>query len=234
MEQISIEQLKKDSGLPGPRGNLELLSKFLRCCNQESVNLCLAELREDTRNSPEEFVGMCGVVGHALLNWKSRDELLRHLRNYASHQSWRIRESVAIAIQEIPFASLEDRIKMTEELETGDPFIHRAIVAGLCEPKNLKKQQGSERLFGHLVRATNVLDKTGKTSEGEDSLKKALGYCWSVALAEFFDEGKAAFGRIVTSTNKNLNWIARENLKKSRLIRKNRDWVEDQFKQLTG
>lgn len=57
MQEISVESLKKNSGLPGPRGNLGLLGTFIRGCEKKIVQDCLSELKEDTENSPEEFVG---------------------------------------------------------------------------------------------------------------------------------------------------------------------------------
>ena len=232
MQAITIEELKANSGLPGPRGNLELLHKFIEKCDQDIVEKCLEELGEDTANSPEEFVGMCGVVGYSMLNWRNTDELLGHLSRFAIHKSWRIREAVAIAVQEIPFQSLEDRVALTEQLETTDPLINRAIIAGLCEPRNLRKQKGIEKVFGHLWRATVLLAGKDRLSDGEDSLKKALGYCWSVAIVEAPELGKSEFERLFGEFDKNFVWIARENLKKKRLERIDKNWVGAKLGQL--
>jgi len=233
MQEITIESLKKNSGLPGPRANLGLLDTFIRDCDQENVQDCLSELKEDTENSPEEFVGMCGVVGYSMLNWRDDELLVGHLRKYAIHRSWRVREAVAIAIQEIPFDTLEERTDLTRRLESIDPLVNRAIVAGLCEPRNLKKQVGSRAVIDHLQRATALLDKTGKLTTGEESLKKALGYCWSVALVEDFEYGSKVFESLFEIKNKSTKWIIQENLKKNRLQKKYKNWVEERVRQLT-
>jgi hypothetical protein len=234
MKAITIQDLKENSGLPGPRGNLELLHAFIRSCEPAIVKECLAELGDDTANSPEEFVSMCGVVGHALLWWKDEKELVRHLRKYSTHKSWRIRESVAIAIQEIPFADLGSRSDLTGRMETDDPFVHRAIVAGLCEPKNLRKQMGIEKVVEQLSRSTALLNHGKKLGAGEESLKKALGYCWSVAIVELPDVGKSEFEKLLGIGEKHTRWIVKENLKKNRLARMDGAWVEEMKRRLSS
>ena len=231
---ISIEELREKSGLPGPRGNLELLYQYIDDCSLESTVQCMAVIQDDTSNSPDEFVGMCGVVGFAVLIFGDQDKLIEHLQRYATHSSWRIRESVAIAIQEMPAKSLEERIGITSRMEDDDPLVCRAIVAGLCEPKNLRNQRGIEHVYLHLVHATRILRSESKLTEGETALRRALGYCWSVALAEFFEEGKNYFEDLITSSSKNIRWIVSENLKKKRLSRKNREWVEEKIRQLSA
>jgi hypothetical protein len=226
MTKYSVSYLKSHSGLPGPRGNLRLLYEFLSSCDDLIVVECLATLADNTENSPEEFVGMCGVAGYAILNWKNEELLVSHLRRYSRHRSWRIREAVAIAIQEIPVASLEDRVHLTKRMTIDDPFVYRAIVAGLCEPKNLKDVNEIGGVFDCLEKATRFLDHESKLSEGEMSLKKALGYCWSVAVALSPEVGKRKFHELLTNTNRNVQWIAGENLKKARLKRMDTEWVK--------
>jgi len=215
----SLTELKANSGLPGPRGNLALLDRFVKSCTPEAVAQCLGELRDDTSNSPEEFVGMCGVVGFAVLHAHERELLVDHLRTYALHSSWRIREAVAIALQELPVATLEDRLAVTEALENGHPLVARALVAGLCEPRNLKGQTGAPRLFGHLMRATQLLYGKGRLTPEEQVLKKGLGYCWSVALSEFYEQGWALFEGLPRQ-EPHVGWVVAENLKKKRLVQK--------------
>jgi len=56
-------------------------------------------------------------------------------------------------------------------------------------------------------------------------LKKGLGYCWSVAVAALPDEGKALFSAWLDTTDKDIRWILRENLKKNRLLTLDPEWV---------
>jgi hypothetical protein len=63
----TIENLLKNSRLPGPRGNLELLFSFVQNATESEINACLAYDREDLKNCPEEFVMTCGIVGYCIL-----------------------------------------------------------------------------------------------------------------------------------------------------------------------
>ncbi len=226
MQEFSIDQLKALSGLPGPRGNLELLSAFIHQGSDTLVESCLAVIADDTTNSPEEFLGMCGVAGFALRHTDDQELVIGHLRQYAVHSSWRIREAVAIALQEMPFPDLAARVAFTDALELDHPLVHRAIIAGLCEPKNLKKQNcGQVRLFDQLERSTGLLNEGRKLSEGEESLRKALGYCWSVAIVAFPETGKGKFEALAQCPAKHIRWVVNENLKKNRLERLDPDWV---------
>jgi len=44
-------------------------------------------IQPDTHNSPEEFVGMCGVLGYTMLHSGDKRKALEFLRPYASHAS---------------------------------------------------------------------------------------------------------------------------------------------------
>ena len=61
----TIQQLKQNSHLPGPRANLELLYSFSKTATEDEIRECLALIRNDTENFPDEFVGMCGIVAYA-------------------------------------------------------------------------------------------------------------------------------------------------------------------------
>lgn len=224
--KLTLQYLRENSGLPGPRGNLELLHRFLREADEKLIADCLAVIREDTRNSPEEFLGMCGVAGQALQCAAKPQALAAHLRKYAGHGSWRIREAVAIAIQELPCPTLEDRLAVTARLECDDDFTHRAIVAGLCEPRNLTSGGGMAGVFAHLRRATDRLAHDNKLTAAQDALRKALGYGWSVAVAAAPTTGRAEFETLLRLPGKHVRWIVAENLKKARLVKAGGEWVE--------
>jgi hypothetical protein len=57
-------------------------------------------------------------------------------------------------------------------------------------------------------------------------LRKGLGYCWSVAVAALPEAGKPLLEKWLTSEDKDVLWIMRENLKKDRLSRVDAAWVE--------
>ena len=223
----TIENLLNNSGLPGPRGNLELLHAFSKNAAPAEVEECLAFLRDDLSNCPEEFVSMCGIVGYCLLHKDAIEQTLEDIRKYASHSSWRIREAVAIGIQEIASGNMDQILRGLKKWMSGNELEKRAVVAALCEPKLLKDKAIPPQLFAMLDTITSGFEKnSGKLSDGETSLRKALGYGWSVAVVSLPDEGKAAFEKIAESKNKHIRWIVRENLKKNRLAVMDRAWVE--------
>jgi hypothetical protein len=51
------------------------------------------------------------------------------------------------------------------------------------------------------------------------TIRQGLGYCWSVAIAALPSDGGAAFERWLDSSDLDVRWILRENLRKQRLKR---------------
>ena len=224
---MTIENLLKNSGLPGPRGNLELLYSFSKNATKNEVDECFSFYRDDLHNSPEEFVVMCGIVGYCILNKDNIQKTLTTIRKYASHSSWRIRESVAIGIQEIAENNISGILNNLKEWLDGNDLEKRAIVAALCEPKLLKEKSIIIQVLEILNIITMSFDKIdGKLSEDQKSLQKTLGYGWSVAIASLPNEGKVAFEKITKCNNKHIKWIVKENLKKNRLTVMDKKWVE--------
>ncbi len=64
-------------------------------------------------------------------------------------------------------------------------------------------------------------------------MRKGLGYCWSVAVAALPHEGKALMEKWLVAVDKDIRWITQENLKKTRLARKDSEWVS-QWRGRTG
>ena len=58
----TVEQLKQNSHLPGPRANLELLYAFSKTATEDEIRECLTLIKNDTENSPDEFAGICGII----------------------------------------------------------------------------------------------------------------------------------------------------------------------------
>lgn len=87
--------LAKESRLPGPRANLELLTKFVEESTQASADLCLAALKEQVApDTPMEFVAMCGVAAIGKMLSQGLSSYAPVLRTAASHSSARVREGV--------------------------------------------------------------------------------------------------------------------------------------------
>jgi hypothetical protein len=227
-----IDKLLKNSGLPGPRGNLELLYAFAKNASKSEVEECFSYYKDDLHNSPEEFVVMCGIVGSFLQSKDDVSGILKKMKRYASDKSWRIRESVAIGIQEIAADNMGEIIDNLKIWMDGNDLEKRAVVAALCEPKLLKEKSEIIEILEMLVKITQKFEKLkGRLSDDEDSLRKTLGYGWSVAIAALPEEGKVFFEKIAKNENKHVRWIVKENLKKKRLSAMDTKWVE---KMLTG
>ncbi|MGL4368774.1 MAG: hypothetical protein ACRCUT_03765, partial [Spirochaetota bacterium] len=219
--------LLKNSGLPGPRGNLELMYSFAHNASASEVEECFSFYRDDLSNSPEEFAVMCAITGFCVLHRNDIPATLKSIRTYASHGSWRIREAVAIGIQEIAEADMDSVFTGLEIWVKGNELEKRAVVAALCEPKLLTQKSDALRTLDILGRITMEFETvTGKLTDSQNSLRKALGYGWSVAAAALPAEGKAAFEKISRNGNKHIQWIVRENLKKNRLTKMDAAWVD--------
>lgn len=222
--------LVKNSGLPGPRGNLELAYAVAAEGDSKRFNHFLTFHADE--NTPEVFLVFCGVMGLGKLAAR-QPELFNRLREYASDPRWRIREAVAIGLQ---LAGDQDMDLLLKEMKTwtkGNWYEKRAAAAALAEPRLLKNPK-------HAKQALQVLDKITKSMETDDQskdeaykvLRQGMGYCWSVAVAASPETGKPAMEKWLTSEDKDIRWIMKENLKKNRLMKMDADWVRMSLKKL--
>jgi hypothetical protein len=225
--------LLQESGLPGPRGNLELaqvvadegdLALFRRYL---TYTYGLAPV-----NSPYEFLAFCGVVGLGRVIAESggtnaNRELVEDLRGCASDPRWRLREGVAMALQRIGEVDMEGLLVEMGAWGRGIPLEQRAAAAALCEPRLLGQPEQVRQVLQILDHITaSIADIRDRRSPDFLALRKGLGYCWSVAVAALPDEGKASMERWLAHPDKDIRWIMRENLKKKRLLRLDAEWVE--------
>jgi len=58
-----------------------------------------------------------------------------------------------------------------------------------------------------------------RRSDGVRSLRQALGYCWSVAVAADPEAGIPRFLALADDPDPDVQWIVRENGRKARLVR---------------
>jgi len=220
--------LLKESGLPGPRGNLELAQVVAEEGNQALFERYLAyDADQAPTNSPYEFLAFCGVVGLGRLVAEGKTELLATLRLCASDRRWRMREGVAMALQRFGDADMDALIQAMKTWSTGTPLEQRAAAAALCEPRLLGQAKHARAVLGILDRITASLRKVqDRKSEDLLALRKGLGYCWSVAVAALPDEGKRLMEKWLADSDKDVRWIMQENLKKARLARADAGWVK--------
>jgi hypothetical protein len=242
------------ANLPGPRGNLELAA-VVADLGTEAQFRRWASLGPDVapENTPACFLAFCGVVGlgaviaqSALLPpqpWGEPDALpspevgrgaggegqpatLRTLRSLASDPRWRIREAVAMALQRWGDADMAGLLVEMADWAAGNPLEQRAAAAALCEPRLLRQPE-------HAAAVLHILDEitasipliTNRKGDAFKTLRQGLGYCWSVAVAALPEAGKPLMERWLASSDPDIRWIMRENLKKNRLVRIDAAWV---------
>ena len=130
--------LQAESGLPGPRGNLELAQAVADVGNPAIFQRYAAITAEEApSNTPGEFLAFCGVVGLGRLVAEGHHELLPTLRHHASDPRWRLREAVAMALQRLGDADMDRLLAEMRCWAQGSPLEQRAAAAALCEPRLL-------------------------------------------------------------------------------------------------
>jgi hypothetical protein len=223
--------LMQESRLPGPRANLELA---FAVASEGSADQLLRYAALDCvlapSNTPEEFLAVCGVMGLGYLAARGEPAYLPVLRDRASDPRWRIREAVALGLQEYGQTSMERLLEMMEEWSKGTLLERRAVVATLCEPRLLADPDHARRVLELLHDITkSVLDEDDRRSEAFRVLRKGLAYGWSVAVAAQPPIGKPCMETWIRSQDPDLRWIMRQNLKKKRLWRMDEAWVRAQL-----
>jgi len=222
--------LKEKSGLPGPRGNLELAYAVAEEGNQKQFEQFLSFQAEE--NTPEVFLVFCGVVGLGRLA-AMQPKLFKRLCAYASDPRWRIREAVATGLQ---LAGDQDMDLLLNEMQIwskGSWYEKRAAAAALAEPRLLKHPKFAKRVLEILDQITSSMEKaTDREAESFKILRQGMAYCWSVAVVALPESGKPIMERWLNSKDKDVLWIMRENLKKNRLVKMDSTWVKQSLQGL--
>jgi hypothetical protein len=214
------EYLHEHSGLPGPRGNLELAQAV---ADQGDLPLF-----ERFAASDDEFLSLCGAVGLGRLAAEGRIDLLPRLRELASHPRWRAREGAVMGLQRLGDADMARLLTEMEDWADGEPLEQRAAAAALCEPRLLRDPDHVRRVLAVLDRVTASLAASReRRTEPFRVLRQGLAYCWSVAAAALPDEGRRALDRWVRADDPDVRWVMRQNLAKARIGRLGTDWIAD-------
>jgi hypothetical protein len=221
--------LLEASGLPGPRGNLELARAVAEIGDEELFDRYLTyDPLQAPVNSPEEFLHFCGALGLGKLVSEGRQDRMADLRTLASDPRWRTREAVAMALQWIGDRDLPYLLVEMEQWSIGTRFEQRAAAAGLCEPRLLVSNPAAEEVLRLLDKITETIaGATDNKSEGYKVLKKGMAYCWSVAVVAHPETGKPAMERWLTCQDVDVRWVMKENLKKARLERMDPAWLAE-------
>lgn len=226
--------LLENSGLPGPRGNIELAQAV---ADEGDRQLFTRFLRygadQAPTNSPQEFLAFCGALGLGRLLAEGDSRGLPVLRQAASDTRWRMREAVAMALQRWGAVDMPGLLAEMEDWVEGGPLERRAAAAALCEPALLRESRSARAVLKLLDDITrSILETPDRKSEAFKALRKGLAYCWSVAVAALPTEGKPRMEAWVEQEDADIRWLMRQNLKKKRLSRIDPDWVETWLRRL--
>jgi hypothetical protein len=189
------EYLRTNSNLPGPRGNLELAAAVsLEAPRGWLLERASIEAGQAPENTPEGFLAFCGVRGLGRLVVSGDTAALQLLQQRASDTRWRIREGVAMALQDVGDADMERLLSLAHELSQGGPLEQRAAAAALAEPRLLRDARYQEQVVEVLDRVTqSILGSTDRRTDEFRALRQAMGYCWSVVSEAYPSAGKPAF-----------------------------------------
>jgi hypothetical protein len=210
--------LKKNSGLPGARANLELVEAVGEEADAERLWRLSA--------SSDEFLALCGTAGLGHLAVSDPVPVMSWLRELAADPRWRVREGVAIALQHLGRHSMPRLLAEMERWSTDGPYQQRAAAAGLCEPSLLKEPEHVIRVLKILDRLTKSLAATSaRKSEEFRVLRQTLAYSWSVASAALPDSGRPLMEKWLRSADKDVAWVMQGNLAKARIAALGPSWV---------
>jgi hypothetical protein len=228
--------LLEESGLPGPRANLELVNVVADEGTEAQFRHFLTfDERKAPRNSQLEFLAVCGAVGMGQLLTQGNSNALQILREAASDSRWRVREGVAMGLQRLGDTDMVRLLSEMKRWSRGNFLEMRAAAASLCEPRLLKQTEHAKETLLILDRITTSISGAKKrNTDPFKALRRSISYCWSVAVAAYPDAGMPMMEQWLSTRDKDIRWIMRENLKKKRLERINAAWVQNCRVRLEG
>jgi hypothetical protein len=231
-----VYYLRDQSRLPGARANLELvnsLSNLLAAIVPEQpeqawmlVHYLVQDEKSVERNTPDEFVILCGVVAFgscASVRTEWLTEVFEMMKHFACSKSWRVREGAAMALQRLLPVIPQETIEYLTELATqGNCFQQRASIAAIAEPSLLHDQaliDASVMIQRLVLERLHELSTIDRKHEDFRALRQSLGYTLSVVTAATPEKGFALMRDCARWNDTDINWILRENLKKKRLAK---------------
>jgi hypothetical protein len=226
--------LLANSNLPGPRANLELADIAASQATPEQISHLLSyAFQPGAAPSAEEFLPVCGTIALGYELKRGNKAVIPLLYQQANDPRWRVRESVAIALQVYGDANIDAMIRIVQDMAKGSAYEQRAAAAAICEPRLLVKVNHARAALDILDEITHsIFSREDRKSDEFKTLRKGLAYCWSVAVAAFPEEGKMRFVALAETEDNDIRWILRENLKKNRLIRMDPDWVKEMIRRI--
>jgi hypothetical protein len=202
--------LKKHSGLPGPRANLELVAAVVEEGDADTLWKLSA--------SADEYLALCGTAGLGRIALLEPETVFPWLRKRVSESRWRLREGVAMALQRIGRENMPMLLREMKVWARGDAYMQRAVVAGLCEPAILTNSAEVVDVLEILDAITASLAAADdRRGDGFRILRQALGYGWSVAAAAAPKNAVPYLQKWLQSSDKDVAWVIRSNMDKARM-----------------
>lgn len=219
-DQEKLEEfIIKNSNLPGPRGNLELAFGLAEIYDDMDTLLRWIKITEDQAdvNNPKSFLAFCAAVclGKVYARKKNK-KIINILKKLANDGRWRMREAVAFGFQNIGEHDFDElKSIFSEWIKKSNNFEKRAILVSLAHPPFLNEERAK-----FCFEITDIILKQMDKENDFDVLRKGLDFTISVFAAA---NPKVGFNFIKKwiGKNKMIDKIMKENLKKSRLARKN-------------
>ncbi len=232
-----IEYLVRHSNLPGPRGNLELAWAFAQEAKRQAesdqdkvwtlcLNLAGISPAHAPTNSPMEFLPFCGAVGLGAVAAASPqrvDRALTELHRLAEDPRWRMREGVAMALQELLPNQPQKTLATLKTWIADDHWLAmRAVAAGIAEPAVLEDnpRMAAAALQFHRQILRRVRAAADRRAESFRTLRQSLGYSLSVVVAAAPEPGFRFLRELATADDSDVRWILQENMKKQRLAKR--------------
>jgi len=216
------------SALPGPRANLELLDAAGDVLDRDDA-LRLAALGPEAApaGTALEFLPCCGLAAIGRLVAEGELGLAGRLRDAASDPRWRVRESVAIALQRWGDIDAAAMFRAVRPWADASMLEARAAVAAVCEPR-LLRAEARARDAGEVLDAATRRLTADPRPRGEPGrvLGAALGYGWSVAIAAAPALVLPTFEAWAASPDPDVRRVVRENLAKARFAKAAPEAVE--------
>ena len=129
-----------------------------------------------------------------------------------------------MALQRLGYADMDSLISEMARWSQGGSYERRAAIAAQCEPGLLREPGITSQVLGLLDRVTgDILNDNERRQSDFVALKKALGYCWSVAVAADLEGGRAIMEKWFSCMDKDIKWIMKEKLNNNRLLNADKD-----------
>ena len=242
------DYLRRESRLPGPRANLELLEAVIQagdsCRFAHLLALDNAFPAGAPPNTPDEFLTVCAIAGLGKLVAEGDRAWLAVLRRRAADARWRVREAVAIALQHWGDHDIWALVDEMRNWSTGGWLEQRAVIAALAEPRLLRPSAYLDPtadvipIFDTITESIAAAAPAARRDPDYQVPRQALAYAWSVLVAANPSTARPAFERWLhqaeSTGDKDLLWLTRQNLKKHRLLVLDESWANAWATRLTA